>query len=54
MAESPQPHYTCKEYREEMTLLNLQRRLYQGHLSKEEETRLKESIERLQQEMGME
>ncbi|MEW6076999.1 MAG: hypothetical protein AB1724_04220 [Thermodesulfobacteriota bacterium] len=54
MSDPLRPRYTCKEYREEMTLLNLQRRLYQGDLSEEEETRLKESIGRLKREMGME
>jgi len=45
--------YTCKEYREEMMLLNLQRRLYESDLSEEEKMRLEESIDRLKEAMGM-
>ena len=50
---TPEFRYTCKEYREEMMLLNLQRRLHEGNLSEEEEQHLKESITRLKQEMDM-
>jgi hypothetical protein len=53
LMDSPRSRYTCKEYREEMTLLNLRQRLYQSDLSEEEATRLKATIERLQQEIGM-
>jgi hypothetical protein len=48
------PRYTCKEYREEMTLLNLQRRLYQSDLSEDEKKQVSQTIERLKKEMGME
>lgn len=46
--------YTCKEYREEMTLLTLRRRLYRGGLSENEQARIKEAIEQLKKEMDME
>ncbi len=51
--KSPETRYTCKEYRQEMMLLNLRRRLYEGDLSEAEKEQLIESIERLKQEMDM-
>ncbi len=48
------PRYTCKEYREEMILLNLRRRLYQGDVSEDEKKQIRETIARLKKEMGME
>jgi hypothetical protein len=48
------PRYTCKEYREEMTLLSLRQRLFRDDLSDEEKERIRETIDRLTAEMGME
>ena len=45
--------YTCNEYREEMLLLGLQRRLYAEDLSEEERQQLKERIKALEASMGM-
>lgn len=51
--EIPGPRYTCKEYREEMTLLDLRRRLYQSDLPEDEKNQLRETIDRLKKEMDM-
>ena len=45
--------YTCNEYREEMMLLGLQRRLHAEDMSEEERERLKERIRDLEAAMGM-
>jgi hypothetical protein len=45
--------YTCREYREEMVLLGLRRRLEQEDLSDEERRRLRDRLERLEAEMEM-
>ena len=45
--------YTCNEYREEMMLLGLQRRLSDGSISEEERRRLEERIKDLEASMGM-
>lgn len=45
--------YTCTEYREEMVLLGLKRRLADPALPEKERQVLKERISRLEQEMGM-
>jgi hypothetical protein len=45
--------YTCKEYREEMTLLNLRRQLYRDDLSEDEKERISQMIDRLTKEMDM-
>jgi len=45
--------YTCHEYREEMLLLSLQRRLNAEGVPEEEKERLKEQIKELESEMGM-
>ncbi len=45
--------YTCKDYRKEMQLLALQRRLENGNLSREERLALQEEIKRLEAEMDM-
>lgn len=44
--------YTCNEYREEMILLGLRRRLQQPGLAEEERTRLAGEIARLEKEFG--
>lgn len=45
--------YTCREYREEMVLLGLRRRLEQKDLTEEERRRLRERLERLEADMEM-
>ena len=45
--------YTCTEYREEMILLGLKRRLADPDLPETEKRRLLERISQLEQEMGM-
>ena len=47
-------NYTCNEYREEMMLLGLKKRLGLGNLSEEEKLALEEDIKRLESLMGME
>lgn len=45
--------YTCTEYRQEMILLALRRKLLLSDLSAEERQRLVEEITRLERELGM-
>ncbi len=45
--------YTCNEYREEMILNSLQKRLLQGSLPQEEREKLKKEIETLEKKMGL-
>lgn len=51
--DSQQPVYTCNEYRAEMILLALERKLAQNDLSDAERQSIREEIERLKDEMGM-
>ncbi len=53
MKPSPLRRYTCSDYREEMRLLGLRRRLEQEDLPPDERRRLEEEIRRLEREMGM-
>ncbi len=46
--------YTCNEYREEMILLGLQRRLASDGLSCKEKENIKEEIARIEKQMGIE
>lgn len=50
---SPNNPYTCHEYREEMVLLGLQRRLHAEDISEEERERLQTKIKDLEASMGM-
>lgn len=50
--QDPEPHYTCNEYREEMILLALRRRLQQPDLEGEERERLIGEIARLEKAIG--
>ena len=43
--------YTCREYREEMVLLSLRRRLEQEELTEEERRMLRDRLTRLEAEM---
>ena len=45
--------YTCREYREEMTLLGLRRRLKEETLAPEEKEELRRQIAQLEDEMNM-
>jgi hypothetical protein len=51
--DPPANLYTCNEYREEMILLALQRRLQQDQLSDEERAKIAEEIDRLARKIGM-
>lgn len=46
-------NYTCNEYREEMILAALQRRLQQEDLSEEERAELLREIAEFEERMGM-
>ena len=52
MEEAPN-RYTCNEYRMEMVLLSLQRRINHPDTPEEEKKSLAAEIERIQIEMGM-
>jgi hypothetical protein len=52
-SESCSMNYTCNDYREEMILLSLQRRLSSPDLSPEETEALKQEIARLEAQMGI-
>lgn len=45
--------YTCTEYREEMILLGLQKRLASPGLTPEEKQKLLDEIKRVEKEMGI-
>jgi hypothetical protein len=45
--------YTCADYREEMVLLSLKRRLADAGLDENEKRRLEEQIRKLEAQMGM-
>jgi hypothetical protein len=46
-------NYTCTEYREEMILLGLQRKLADNNLTKEERQSLLEEITKVEEQMGL-
>ena len=50
--DTPQPLYTCNEYRKEMILLALRNRLRQPDLADAERKRLIGEIARLEKEIG--
>ncbi|MEE8480947.1 MAG: hypothetical protein V3T59_06880 [Desulfobacterales bacterium] len=50
---SDKPKYTCYEYREEMMLLGLKKRLNSENLKEEEKKALLKEIEELEKKMGM-
>lgn len=47
-------NYTCKDYRQEMTLLGLKKRLQDPELAEKEKREIEQQIQRLEQEMDME
>lgn len=51
--ESEALKYTCTEYRQEMILLGLQKRLSSGNLTVEEKESLMMEIKRVEEEMGI-
>ena len=46
-------NYTCNDYREEMILLGLQKRLSQADLTEEEKKEILKEIEIIEKQMGM-
>lgn len=50
---SKKGNYTCNDYREEMILLGLQKRLNQGNLTDEEKKEVLREIEIIEKQMGM-
>jgi len=53
MAASPPGKYTCADYRDEMRLLGLRRRLEKQDLTEEERRRLLEEIVEIERRMAM-
>ncbi len=53
MKPDPRRTYTCSDYRDEMRLLALKRRIERERLAEDERLRLEEEIGRLQQRMGI-
>ena len=51
--ENTSPAYTCNEYRMEMILLALRRRLAKPDLSEAEKKSIEAEIQRVKTEMGM-
>ena len=45
--------YTCADYREEMMLLGLKKRLETESLSEEEQTAIQERIAKIEKSMGL-
>lgn len=50
---SDQPNYTCNDYRLEMILLSLKRRLSSENLSDAEKLSILDEIRRIETQMGM-
>ena len=53
MSKNPATPYTCNEYREEMILLGLRRKLAQKDLTPEERDRLRDEIAEVEKKMGL-
>lgn len=53
MKERKKRRYTCAEYREEMRLLALQKRLAQNGLTDTEKTAIREEVQRIEVALGM-
>jgi hypothetical protein len=51
--KSPATPYTCSDYRAEMILLSLERRLNQPDLAEKEKKEIEAEIEKIKAEMGM-
>ena len=52
-SKDKKPRYTCADYRKEMILVSLKRRINKGSLSDEERDKLLSEIRRLESEMNM-
>ena len=50
---SENANYTCNDYRQEMILLALQRKLAEENLSEAEKATIQEEIRRIEEQMGM-
>lgn len=50
---SEKPPYTCRQYREEMVLLGLRKRLSASELTEKERQTIEKEIRRLEAQMGM-
>ena len=50
---SENANYTCNDYRQEMILLALQRKLAEQDLSESEKAAIQEEIRRIEEQMGM-
>lgn len=46
-------NYTCNDYREEMILLGLQKRLSLGNLTEQEKKDILKEIDRVEKQMGL-
>jgi hypothetical protein len=51
---SEKPPYTCRQYREEMVLLGLRKRLSASELTEKERQTIEKEIRWLEAQMGME
>lgn len=51
--KNDQAKYTCSDYREEMILVALQRKLNKADLSEEQKARLRQEIAELETKMGL-
>lgn len=49
----PEIRYTCKDYRQEMLLVGLRKKLENNRLPEEAREDIEEEIRRLESEMGM-
>jgi len=47
------PKYTCREYREEMTLIGLRKMLEKKNLKPEERKEIEKKIQELEEKMGL-
>jgi hypothetical protein len=52
--KKPNGDYTCTDYRAEMILLSLKRRLHREHLGDQEKNDILLKIKQLEKEMGLE
>ncbi|MGD8258399.1 MAG: hypothetical protein PVG44_04660 [Desulfobacterales bacterium] len=52
-SKNKKPRYTCADYRKEMILVSLKRRINKGSLSDEERDKLRSEIQQLESEMNM-
>ena len=53
MKKEDEKKYNCIDYRKEMTLLGLKKKLHKDKLTKEEKNSLETEIKKLEKEMGL-